>query len=705
MPCSPSENQINIPVIPPPNVPGFGAPFSPIQIPLDGFDLPTPLIEDFTDLIRRLGALFPSGVFNPFPDSGLKSVFDFISEIFRQIAPFLSLYNFFLALLRIIVCVIEVLCAIPNPFAVASKLIQLFKECLPPFLNLFPIFALIAMLIALLLLILALIEYIISQILAIIDAIIRNLQILSDGLSLNDAQATLAAVNKIASLLCFIENLLSIFVALGAILSIIQALAAFTGSAICDDSDAEGCCPIALCPPFIKNTPNGITTEQAKLVYHKQIGFDVEGQLGLAPEVAALFAVPPVRKARWQVFDNSTTSPFFIKEIITPILFDDFWAETIVVDSSSSPRRAQYTADLEITFNPIIFHPTDFLGERKFVIKDCIVVEKPYVGIIDYQNANQLFYGTNFGVLNGTLSLAGGLVFEEDGSTPYMIGDTQATLETFISQPSVTSSFLPSSDDSISFDIKLTWKPNAAALAGYNVTTFGCIPEVSFERNIVNTVLTSEGIESVSVKLPPAPAGVVLPSTGILPNISGAQQCVSNAIDEFRQNINFETAANFQASVLTCLNDLKNQTTAVICSALNAGISQFKSTYSLSTDLQFINSTIRVSVSLRDFSGTLITRAIPTECAQEIADKLSAEITFGNISKFSYDGESLFFADITSDNAGSGQITISYDGKVLNTVVPGVNGEASRIEENMQTYAFVDAKVEPVVRRDEADLT
>jgi hypothetical protein len=679
--------------------------FSPIQIGLDGFDLPDPLIEDFTDLIKRLQALFPSGTFNPFPDNAMKSVFDFINDIFRQIAPFLSLYNFFMALLNIIICVIEVLCAIPNPFAVASKLIKLFKECLPPFLNLFPFFALIAMLIALLLLILALIEYIIAQILAIINAIIRNIEILSNGLSLNDAQATLAAVNKIASLLCAIQNLLSIFVALGAILSIIQALAAIAGSAICDDSDADGCCPVALCPPFIKNTPSGITSETAKLVYLKKVGVDVESALSLAPELAALFVVPPIRKERWQVFDNSLETPYNIKEIITPILFDTFWADSVLVDGYSSPRRAQYTVDMEITLNPNDFGNLDLRGNRKFIIKDCVVIEKPYVGIFDYQNAKQFTYGADIGTLNGTLSIAGGLVFEEDGETPYMVSDQQATLETFVSEPTQLSSAVPSSDDSIAFDIKLTWKPNAPALAGYNVTTFGCIPEVSFERNIVNTVVLTEGVEAIAVKLPPAPAGIVLPSTGILPNVSGAEQCVSNAIAELRTNINLETLANFQASVTTCLNDLKNQTTAVICSALNAGISQFKSTYDLSTDLQFITSSIRVFVSLRDFSGTLITRGIPDSCAQEIADKLSADVTFGTISKFSYDGESLFFADLTADQNGSGQITVSFDGKVLNTVVTGAAGEASSIQENMKTYSFVDAKIEPAVRRDETDLS
>src|SRR4030067_1393771 len=153
-PCRASDSSMDVTASPPPNIPGIGSLFAPLQIPIPELDLPTDLLEDLLELMGKLGALFPSGLFKANPDFGMKNVLDFIANILSQLAPFLSFYNFIMAALNLIICIIEVLCAIPNPFAVAAKLKRLFAECLPPFLNLFPWLALLAMILALLLLIL-----------------------------------------------------------------------------------------------------------------------------------------------------------------------------------------------------------------------------------------------------------------------------------------------------------------------------------------------------------------------------------------------------------------------------------------------------------------------------------------------------------------------------------------------------------------------
>jgi len=59
-----------------------------------------------------------------------------------------------------------------------------------------------------------------------------------------------------------------------------------------------------------------------------------------------------------------------------------------------------------------------------------------------------------------------------------------------------------------------------------------------------------------------------VPSTGILPNVTGAQQCVLDALTAFRNNVSLESAAEFQSTVETCLGDLKDQTLATICGAV-----------------------------------------------------------------------------------------------------------------------------------------
>jgi len=417
MPCQVSDVSMDVSAGPGIGIPGFGPPFSPIQIPLPDLDLPTDLLEDILALMQQLGALFPSSLFKPNLDSMMKNVLDFISSILDQIAPFLSFYNFIMAALRLIVCIIEVLCAIPNPFAVAEKLRVLFAECLPPFLNLFPWLALIAMILALLLLILALIEYIIRTIIAIIEQIIRNIILFSQGLTLQDAESTLAAAQKIASLLCLVESILAILIAIAAIIAVIQALAALAGFGICDDNDETGCCPPDICPPFLKeNTEIAVTS--GTMVYHRRVGADLSAA-GLPSTLLDLLgAAVDLRNERWQVYENTADPDWPISLIITPTLPIFFGSQIFYPDQSfaadTPPMRAPYTVDLTMNVNPALFGRPSLGAARTFIIKDCIVVRKPLFGVRQWNNV----YIPGLGGGTGTFELEGGKVYEDDGETP-----------------------------------------------------------------------------------------------------------------------------------------------------------------------------------------------------------------------------------------------------------------------------------------------
>ena len=163
-PCSPNDVSIDLPDGPSgPAIPGFGSPFA-LPVP-DISPFPDGFPEDLLDLLDRLQLLIPPGALKPAlnPNFG-KDVFDAIMKLLDQFMPFLMLYKFFLPILNLIICIIEVLCALMNPFKLIRALKRLFRTCIPEFLNLFPIFALICMIISLLLLLLELILYIISQI-------------------------------------------------------------------------------------------------------------------------------------------------------------------------------------------------------------------------------------------------------------------------------------------------------------------------------------------------------------------------------------------------------------------------------------------------------------------------------------------------------------------------------------------------------------
>lgn len=703
MPCNPSDNTINPPVIPPIPIPGFGIPIAPIQIPFPNLSLPTGLIPDLSALVNSLSLLFPSSTFKPTIDNFTKVIFDLIANLLTQIAPFLSFYNFIMALLNLIMCIIEIICALTNPFKLIPAIIHLFKDCLPPFMLMFPWLALIAIIIALLLLILALIEYLIATILAIIAEIIRNIMILANGLSFQDATATLAAIQKLAELMCLIQNIMAILAALGAIMAIIQALSLFGGGLACDDSS---CCSPDVCPPFIKNAP--VTGKTGQLTYSAQVGADAAsifaGISGLPPGFdASIFNIPPVRTERWQLVDVAFNQyPF--SSIITPAVdpltlnvTDKFWPEGISFTSKTPKNKACYTCDVRVVVDPNAFGIADAKGARHFRINDCIVVREPYIGLLDYQE-NLLL--TN---LTGTLNLEGGLVFEDDGKTPYMVAGKQATLNTFIHKPDQVSVSAPSNDLLVFNDIEYSLKPGYGALMGYQLITAGCIPDIRVEKAVFNAVLASEDVRAVFLKLQPTPAGKKVPSVGVLPNVQGAQDCVINALSDFRKDVTLETAAIFQANVETCLGDLRDQTLAAICGAIIAAVSQFKSTATLSTDIEFTTRPITVNVLLKDPVGTNVGLNIPPTCVPEVEARLKGEVTLGEISKFTYDGASSFNAFITSKEPGHGKLNVLFDGKVFSTFVPGTNGASSQITENTIDYTFIDAVVEPIVRRDNTD--
>jgi len=701
MPCQVSDISIDVTAPPGPDIPGFGPPFSPIQIPLPDLDLPTDLVEDLLALMQQLGALFPSGLFKANLDGSMKDVLDFIASILSQISPFLSFYNFIMALLNLIVCIIEVLCAIPNPFAVASKLKRLFAECLPAFLNIFPWLALLAMILALILLILALIEYIINTILAMIEQIIRNIIILTEGLTLQDSEAVLAAAEKIASLLCLMEGLFAILIAIAAIIAVIQALASFAGLAICDEGDESGCCAAEICPDFIRLN-NEINALGGTLVYYNKIGPDLSAS-GLPPSLLSLLGGNiTLRQERWQLYDETVDPEFPINGIIIPTVPIFFGGSIFYPDqefaADTAPSRAPYTVDMTMFFDPKVFNSS--LGDpRTFFIKDCIVIRKPINGLRSYNNIITSGFGS------GTFDLEGGLVFEEDQETPVQLNGTQLTLNEFIHEPDVIAIDLPTSDDGyVISDINFVWKPIHPTLAGFNLITVGCFPEVTIEKAVQNSIILAEGIEPIIDRVPDL--------STLTDDLLSTLECSQAAINKFRSGINLETVEVFRTEVIDCLTDLQVKVNTIFCDSFSEAVSIFKSTFSIDTDIQFTTRPITTTVILRDAGGTNIGGNLPDECLEELLGdgynaKLVGSVTFGEITSFEYNKADLSFtAVITSDAPGSGELTVSYEGQDFNTLVAGVDFDnPSSIEQQISAYEFIADIDEEAVRRGPEDVS
>lgn len=684
MACNPADLTINPPApIPAPNI-GFGPIFAPPQIPFPDISLPTGVPEDILSLVQDIFILIPGGRLNPNADDAMRTVFSAVASILNQFAPFLALYNFFQALLEMVMCIIDVLCALLNPFAVASAVKRLLKRCIPNFLNLFPFTALIAMILAFIILLINIIEFLINYIIGIINDVIANINMMTQAFQLGDTEGALAIARKLASLLCLIEQAFAILVGLQAILAIIKALAMLAGRLPC--AQGSGCCDDEFCPPFIRNSPNGISGRVGRMVYNPAIGQDVS-------DLPSGITLPGLRDERWQfVDDNYVEYPF--KSIITPINGNIYWPQPNVFSKDDNLKYVvPYTCDLRMYIDPSDFDLSGIGPARHFRIKDTVVISQPYIGVLDGRN-NPVTSG-EFGNNDGTLKLEGGLVYEDDGETPVLSGGEQLTLNTFIHKPSKFS-FIPPVNDHVTIeDISYVLKVNTAALMKYQLITAGCMPEVSQEAEMVR--LTTPDIDAVINKV------------GTLDDldINTTLDCLAEAMQRFRDNVSIEGAAIFQSDMEECLGSLKKVAEDTYFEAFLSGVSLFNSDISVSPEIQFINNEIVVSVSLKDSSGNIITNSIPESSVSKIENILIGSVTLGKISSFKYDGKSLFTAVISSDKTGVGGVSVQFNGGFLSVVE---NRDSDTLDTSIsiisREYEFVgfDVSDDSAIRRDDTDV-
>ena len=695
MVCDPNSNNLNpIALGPPPNIVPFGFPFVG-GIPFPDINLPTDLLEDFLDLVKRLVALIPGGKLLATQTNFSKDILDILASLLNQLGPYLAIYNFFQALLNMIMCIMDIICSLMNPFALIRAINRLFKRCLPPFLNLFPWLALIAMIIALLLLLLALLDYLLSQILGIIRDIIENLLVLAKAIQVNSTESDIiAAARKIAALLCAIEQLFAILIAFQAIMAIIESLAQIGGRSVCGSGstvvgDDPGCCSDEFCPPFISQNPNGLTGVQGDLIYYSQVDNSLSG-------LPAGLILPSARNESWQ-FADLNTQTYNIRDIITPIVEDTiYWPEGRTYTFDSNKKKVPYLLDMRLTADPFFFGHTDLGIRREFFISNCVVLNKPYIGFYNYIGTLNTFVNT------GTVTIAGGTVFEADGVTPVLINGQQAILNNFIHEP--TKIGYPTSDDGYAIsNISYTLKINHAALLEENIITLGCVPSVAAEREVANIVSQLSVPQLTSV----------ISRVGALPNIGGTVDCMTTALAKFRANVSPANALVFQAEMTSCIDNLRGQTQAAYKAAVAGGVSQFKTELTIDPDLQFVSLPIKVSVTLKDPSGTIISQNIPIDTQGDIAVLLSGSASFGHLSSFVYDGYQDFIANITATSPGSGELFVSFENNVISKIVGHDNNNVTTsIEPDVKHYQFIGRPIfsgtggeaDPVPRRDEGDV-
>jgi hypothetical protein len=279
-------------------------------------------------------------------------------------------------------------------------------------------------------------------------------------------------------------------------------------------------------------------------------------------------------------------------------------------------------------------------------------------------------------VHNAVAQLAGGAGFEDDGTTVLFGFDekghqlsTQATLATFIHLPSQASAnpVLSANDGYQFLNMEYTFKPNIAPLLTKNLVTLGCIPSIALNRAFVNNIFA--GDIGLKTKL----LGDLVNGSGfpgnpaIFPDPGAAQACLTTALSNLRTNLTVRGVAEFQTHAILCLNGLLNDTNSALGNLIGIGFDPCKSTFTLTPTAQFTSLPILVTVDLNERNGLPLTTGISPDIGANIAARIQAHASFGDVGPFSYDGYQSFNANLTSKNPGKGSIMISFDNQTFCT--------------------------------------
>src|SRR5208337_1048156 len=168
-----------------------------------------------------------------------------------------------------------------------------------------------------------------------------------------------------------------------------------------------------------------------------------------------------------------------------------------------------------------------------------------------------------------------------------------------------------------------------------------------------------------------------------------AQKCLLVAISNLRNNMTLEGLAEFQSVTTQCLTTLQNDTNAALTSVIGIGFSPCNSNIALSPSTQFTTQSIAVTVNLNENNGLPLANGVPATVGSELASQIIAYPTFGQISPFTYDGYSAFNALITSEEAGTGSIMISFQNQIICTNTLPTNGGTPSHTLQTLDYEFI----------------
>lgn len=672
--CDPKNLTTNIPPFGPGiNIPGFGLSFAPN---LDGYikDLSDKFPYDLNDLLKKLTFKLPSGeIKQPYNLKIDQSVMDAIVKYLDKAYPFLMKYAFILPILELILCIIEVLCALPNPFKVIRAVRRLFRKCIPGFLSLFPVFALPILIISFLLLLLALIEYILQQLTRVLDLLKKNIKTIARAIQRNDPAVHKAALTKIAWLLCSFQNLFVVFATYKAIFDVIKGIILRLFSIPpCDDGDngSSDCCTPDVCPAFLKNER-------------------IDSNTG---------TITRISDGNVQIFDKLIDYKKAFININNPYdlqYYKSFFPSGVTISKSTPLDDAPYTINVRFKYDPSVYGREDQDGARFIRVNNCIVLSEPSSFLTDY-NKNTIK------VDSGVLSIAGGLAYEDDGTTKFMLNDKHASIDEIIVNINNDPIFQPiSSAASLNYDdVTYSLNINHGALClKYQLITIGCIPSVALDKEIANLPFKNPGFKVREVE------DII---NNNFPDFDRVITEIDVAFTALRSNVSEEGVDTFKSAIEASLNKLKEDAQLSIEKLIKISSDMYKSDFYIDTDIQFTTKPIKLTVDLIDSNGQSLCSNLPSEIGDNISKEISGLISFGQISNFQYDGSRYFHADITSSESGSGDVKVSVNNQILSSLnIPANIDSEMLLSPKSLNYQFVFSAPVPAdsIRRDLEDVS
>ncbi len=185
---------------------------------LGPFQVKTVVVNDRYSPLLKINQRLPAGIkmYAKGPQISITDKIDANLSIYTQITPFLGAFKTLLIVIRIIVCIIDVICALINPFQLIVAIIAL-MDCIIDLLSLFPQLAVPIMILSFLQNFIGFLTTFIAQIVAYVLTIVNSQLALVEATLAKDFAALAAAeqqafavIKQIRDVIAFLEPALQV---------------------------------------------------------------------------------------------------------------------------------------------------------------------------------------------------------------------------------------------------------------------------------------------------------------------------------------------------------------------------------------------------------------------------------------------------------------------------------------------------------------